>query len=110
MHDLYDLKIPIYITENGTYFEGEEPCGEDGMIHDDDRIRYVSGFLSWLEKAIEEGFDIRGYYLWSLMDNFEWSAASNYKFGIMKTDFKTFERTWKKSAYWYRDFIKKAKG
>lgn len=110
MHDLYKLNIPVYITENGTYSEGEEHTDESGIIDDDDRIKYISGFLGWLEKAIDEGFDVRGYYLWSLMDNFEWSAAYNFKFGIIKTDFNTFERKWKKSAYWYRDFIKKAKG
>ncbi len=105
LHELYGLKIPIYITENGTYFEGTEPVGEDGMIHDDDRIRYISGFLTWLEKAIDEGFDVRGYFLWSLMDNFEWSAGNNFKFGIQSTDPITFDTKWKKSAYFYRDFI-----
>ena len=109
LHDLYDIKCPIYITENGTYFEGAEPVDEDGIVHDDDRIRYVAGFLEWLEKAIDEGFDVRGYYLWSLMDNFEWSAAYNFKFGISTTDFATGETKWKKSAYFYRDFIKTAR-
>lgn len=109
LHDLYDIKIPIYVTENGTYFEGTEPVAADGMVHDDDRIRYIAGFLEWLEKAIDEGFDVRGYYLWSLMDNFEWSAASNFKFGLAQTDFATGETKWKKSAYFYRDFIKKVK-
>ena len=61
-----------------------------------------------IEKAIDEGFDVRGYYLWSLMDNFEWTAAYNFKFGIMSTDFATGETKWKKSAYFYRDFIKAA--
>ena len=109
LHDLYDIRCPIYITENGTYFEGTEPVAADGMIHDDDRIRYVAGFLEWLEKAIDEGFDVRGYYLWSLMDNFEWSAAYNFKFGISAMDFATGAMTWKKSAYFYRDFIKAAR-
>jgi beta-glucosidase len=109
LHDLYNVQCPIYITENGTYFEGAEPVGADGMVHDDDRIRYVAGFLEWLEKAIDEGFDIRGYYLWSLMDNFEWSAAFNFKFGIATTDFATGQTNWKKSAYFYRDFIKAAR-
>ena len=109
LHDLYGIKCPIYITENGTYHEGDEPVSSDGIIHDVDRIRYVSGFLEWLEKAIDEGFDVRGYYLWSLMDNFEWSAASNFKFGIATTDFATGETKWKQSAYFYRDFIRKVK-
>lgn len=111
MHDLYDLKIPIYITENGTYHIGEEEFDKEaGMICDEDRIKYCRGFLEWTKKAIDEGFDVRGYYLWSLMDNFEWSAAYNYKFGIIHTDFQTLEKTWKKSAYWYRDLIRNSKG
>jgi len=110
LHDLYEIKCPIYVTENGTYHEGAEPVAADGMIHDDDRIRYVSGFLEWLEKAIDEGFDVRGYYLWSLMDNFEWSAAYNFKFGISAMDFSTGDMNWKKSAYFYRDFIRNARG
>ena len=109
LHDLYDIKCPIYVTENGTFFEGTEPVAEDGMIHDNDRIRYIAGFLEWLEKAIDEGFDIRGYYLWSLMDNFEWSGGYNMKFGITSTDFATGETKWKKSAHFYRDFIKAAR-
>ena len=106
LHDLYDIKCPIMVTENGTYSEGAEPEDENGMVLDDDRIKYIGGYLEWLEKAIDEGFDVRGYYLWSLMDNFEWTAASHYKFGIAKTDFATQDVTWKKSAYFYRDFIK----
>lgn len=107
MHDLYDLQIPIYITENGTYFEGTEAVDPvTGQVADNDRIRYIAGFLEWLEKAIDEGFDVRGYYLWSLMDNFEWSAGMNFKFGIMHTDFETLECTPKKSFDWYREFIR----
>jgi beta-glucosidase len=108
LKDMYKLEIPFYITENGTYFEGEEPVGADGMIHDDDRIRYVAGFLEWLEKAIDEGYDVRGYYLWSLMDNFEWSAGYNFKFGIMSCD-REGNTAWKKSAHFYKDFIKSHK-
>lgn len=109
LYDLYDIKIPIYITENGTFFEGDELQGTDGIIIDDDRVRYIEGFLKWLEKAVDEGFDVRGYYLWSLMDNFEWSAGYNYKFGIMGCDRKTQNTIWKKSAYFYKDFIAKNK-
>lgn len=107
---LYDLKIPIYVTENGTYAVGDEPVGEDGIIRDDDRIRYINGFLSELETVIDEGYDVRGYFLWSLMDNFEWSAAYNYRFGIQSLNRETLETTWKKSAYFYRDFIRRARG
>ena len=68
LHDLYNLDIPIYITENGTDFAGEEPVDENGTVLDYDRIKYVSGFLDSIKKAVSEGYDIRGYYLWSLMD------------------------------------------
>ena len=61
------------------------------------------------EKAIDEGFDIRGYYLWSLFDNFEWSAGYNYKFGIATTDPATGAVRWKRSAYTYRDLIRDAR-
>ncbi len=104
--DMYKLDIPFYITENGTYFEGDEPTDENGMIRDDDRIRYVQGFLEYVEKAIDEGYDVRGYFLWSLMDNFEWSAGYNFKFGIMSCD-REGNTAWKKSAHFYRDFIAK---
>ncbi len=106
MYNRYDIKIPIYVTENGTYNCSEEVVG--GRIHDADRIKYVRGFLEQIERAIDEGRDIRGYYLWSLMDNFEWSAGMTQRFGIAHTDFDTLERTLKDSAYWYRDFIKNA--
>ena len=109
LRDRYGLTIPIYITENGTYAVGEEPIGPNGMIEDEDRIRFVKGFLEWIEKAIDEGFDIRGYYLWSLFDNFEWSAGYHYKFGIATTDPATGAVRWKRSAHTYRDIIRCAR-
>ncbi|MBO4423453.1 MAG: family 1 glycosylhydrolase [Clostridia bacterium] len=110
VHDLYGLRIPIYVTENGTYAIGDEKRGPDGTIEDADRIKYISGFIEWLEKAVDEGYDVRGYYLWSLMDNFEWTAGYSYRFGIFETDLKTMQCRPKRSALWYRDHIKKVKG
>ncbi len=80
--------------------------GNDGIVHDAYRIQYVEGFLKWIHKAIAEGADIRGYYLWSLYDNFEWNAGYTYPFGIVHTDFVTQKRTWKDSAHWYQNVIK----
>ena len=100
----YGLQIPIIITENGTHNCGEEICS-DGKIHDWERIEYVKGFLTWIHKAIDEGIDVRGYYLWSLMDNWEWSAGYTYQYGLVHTDFETQRRIWKDSAYWYRQVI-----
>lgn len=107
LHELYDIKVPIYITENGTYTEGDETVGENGIVCDDDRIKYISGFVESLKKSISAGYDIRGYYLWSLMDNFEWSAGYNYKFGITKCDRESLDLIPKKSAYFYKDLIAK---
>jgi len=109
LHELYDIKIPVYVTENGTYSIGAEKVDENGVVEDNDRIKYVSGFLKSLEKALAEGYDIRGYYLWSLMDNFEWSAGSNFKFGITQLDKETMELKPKKSAYFYKDYINSRK-
>ena len=105
INELYNIDIPIYITENGTYSIGEEKINKNGIINDKDRIKYISGFLKSLEKAIANGFDIRGYYLWSLMDNFEWTAGSNYKFGICRVDSETFDLIPKESAYFYKNYI-----
>lgn len=106
LNDLYDLKVPVYVTENGTYTIGAEEVGPDGIVEDNDRIKYVSGFLKSLERALADGYDIRGYYLWSLMDNFEWSAGSNFKFGVTQVDKETMQLKPKKSALFYRDYIK----
>lgn len=101
----YKIGIPIYITENGTYNCSEEVTSE-GKVHDIQRIRYIQGFLYWIHKAMEEGADVRGYYLWSLLDNWEWSAGYTYRFGLVHTDFDTQKRLLKDSALWYREMIK----
>lgn len=105
LKDDYQLAIPIYITENGT-FNCQEELTPEKTVHDIGRIQYVSGFLSWIHKAIQEGFDIRGYYLWSLLDNWEWSAGYSYRFGIVHTDFDSQKRYIKDSGYWYQKCIK----
>jgi beta-glucosidase len=102
--DEYKLDIPIYITENGTN-NCQEDFADDGKIHDIGRIEYIRGFLTWLHKAIKEGIDIRGYYCWSLLDNWEWSAGNAGRFGLVHTDFQTQERIWKDSAHWYKKVI-----
>lgn len=101
----YQIGIPIYITENGTYNCSEEVTTE-GKVHDTQRIRYIQGFLYWIHKAIKEGADVRGYYLWSLLDNWEWSAGYTYRFGLVHTDFNNQKRILKDSALWYKEMIK----
>lgn len=106
--DKYELDIPIYITENGAY-NCQEELTEDNKVHDVGRIQYMKGFLEWISKAIEEGIDIRGYYAWSLFDNWEWSAGYSARYGLIHVDFETQERIWKDSAYWYQKLIQEMK-
>ena len=106
LKDLYNINVPIYVTENGTYHWGPEADGESGMIEDEYRIKYLSGFLTQLERAIKDGYDIRGYYAWSLMDNFEWAGGYNGRFGLNKLENGTMNLIPKKSAYFYKDYIK----
>ena len=107
--DRYDLKIPLYISENG-YADGMDLPSADGKYHDSARIAYLEKALASVEQAIGEGLPIKGYYLWSLMDNFEWCAGGQSQLGLFHTDFDTFETVPKDSAFWYRDFIRAARG
>ncbi len=100
----YDLDIPIYITENGTPGE-QEMTDEDGHVHDGHRIEYIRGFLYWIHKAIEEGADIRGYYVWALTDNWEWNGGFTARYGLTRVEFDTQERIVKDSGNWYKNVI-----
>lgn len=93
---------PVYITENGM---ANADVVENGSVHDPERIAYVAGHLAALKQAIDAGVDVRGYFLWSLLDNFEWNSGYAKRFGIVHVDYATQGRTLKDSALWYRDFI-----
>ena len=84
--------VPIIVTENGI-----------GTNDDDQRIRYLDGALDGLRRVIDDGIDVRGYFQWSLLDNFEWTLGYGPKFGIVSVDRTTFERTAKPSARWFAD-------
>ncbi|MDE2377711.1 GH1 family beta-glucosidase [Bradyrhizobium sp.] len=94
---------PIYISENGT--SGEDEVGPDGKIHDTDRIMYLRNYLAQLQRATSEGVPVKGYFLWSLMDNFEWVFGLNKRFGLYHVNFDTQVRTPKLSASFYRNVI-----
>ena len=96
----YQLAIPVYITENGTCNCGEQ-VQDGGRIRDTQRIEYLRGNLYWIARAMEEGADIRGYYVWSLLDNWEWCAGFESRFGLVHVDFDTQERLVKDSGKWY---------
>ncbi|KAL3639870.1 hypothetical protein CASFOL_014838 [Castilleja foliolosa] len=97
----YDNK-PMIITENGY----SSPVNEDDIYqHDVKRIHYHQSYLTYLARAIRNGADVRGYVIWSLIDNFEWSSGYAIKFGLYHIDRQTLKRTPKMSADWYRDFL-----
>jgi beta-glucosidase len=93
---------PVWITENGM---AVADTIENGQVNDTPRIDYVRTHLEALKTAMDQGVDVRGYFLWSLMDNFEWNSGYAKRFGIVWVDYDTLERTPKASALWYRDFI-----
>ena len=89
----------IYITENGM---GYKDTFEDGLIFDEPRIDYIKKHLSYLLKAIEDGANVKGYFLWSLMDVFSWSNGYNKRYGLFYVDYETQKRYPKASAYWFK--------
>jgi beta-glucosidase len=91
--------IPLYITENGAAIADEK--SDDGEVHDPVRIDYLDGYFRAAHRAIADGVDLRGYFVWSLMDNFEWAFGFSKRFGLIYVDFETLERTPKDSARWY---------
>ncbi|MFJ9242288.1 GH1 family beta-glucosidase [Streptomyces sp. NPDC101776] len=91
--------LPLYVTENGAAYD-DKPDPE-GRVHDPERIAYLHGHLSAVRRAIADGADVRGYYLWSLLDNFEWAYGYQKRFGAVYVDYATLARTPKSSARWY---------
>jgi beta-glucosidase len=94
---------PISITENGAAFADHRD--HDGEVNDPERLAYVADHLAAVGRAIEAGVPVRGYFLWSLLDNFEWAHGYSKRFGIVFVDYPTLERVPKASARWYRDFV-----
>ncbi|WP_353069225.1 GH1 family beta-glucosidase [Tunturibacter empetritectus] len=99
---LWNIK-EIYITENGA--SSTDVLTPDGHVYDSDRVMYLRNYLTQLHRGVAEGVPVRGYFLWSLMDNFEWADGYAYRFGIHYVDFATQKRTPKMSAHFYREVI-----
>ena len=97
---------PIYITENG--FARADGV-DQGQVHDPERITYVRTHLEALKSAMDAGVDVRGYFYWSLFDNYEWNSGYEKRFGLVHVDYDTQQRTLKDSARWYSDFIRKGR-
>jgi len=102
--DRYSAALPpVWITENGCSVE--DTVGPDGTVPDQPRIRYLDSHLRAVHDAITAGVDVRGYLVWSLIDNFEWAEGFHQRFGLVHVDFETQKRTPKASFAWFRDFI-----
>ncbi len=93
----------IYITENGT--SSADMIAPDGQVYDTDRVMFLRNYLSQLQRAVAEGVPVKGYFLWSLLDNFEWADGYGRRFGITYVDFATQKRTLKLSAHFYKHVI-----
>ena len=102
----YSGELPIYILENGAAFL--DRIDPDGRIRDEQRIAYLRGYLGAVQDAIEAGVPVRGYFLWTLLDNFEWSFGYSKRFGLVHVDFETLERRRKDSFYFYSELAQGA--
>jgi beta-glucosidase len=96
--------LPLMVTENGAAFD--DYISPEGVVNDPQRIAYLHGHLDAVRRAIADGADVRGYFLWSLMDNFEWSYGYSKRFGTIYVDYSTQRRIPKASAGWYSDVIR----
>lgn len=104
LHDQYPDIPPIHITENGC--SSAVGPDEQGVVADQMRIDYLDSHLRAVGQAIEDGVDIRGYYCWSTMDNFEWAEGFTQRFGLVHIDYDTLVRTPKNSFHWYADLVR----
>lgn len=101
VHNEYG-NIPLYVTESGAAFDD---VVEDDQVHDADRVSYLRRHLEAVHQAIEHGVDVRGYYVWSLLDNFEWAEGYTKRFGLLYVDYESQQRLWKDSAKYYQKVI-----
>jgi beta-glucosidase len=95
--------LPMIVTENGAAFD--DYVDPTGVVHDELRIEYLQQHLAAVSRALNDGARVRGYFLWSLLDNFEWAYGYSKRFGIVHVDFGTQRRVWKDSARWYQKVI-----
>jgi len=102
LHDFYG-NPNIFVTENGACYD--DPLAPDGTVQDDDRIAYLREHLAAAQNALTAGVRLRGYFVWSLLDNFEWAEGYGRRFGIISVDFKTLKRTPKASYRWLAELI-----
>jgi beta-glucosidase len=96
--------VPLYVTENGAAFADEQA---NGRVHDPDRIAYLEAHFRAAAEAIAAGVDLRGYFVWTLLDNFEWAYGYTKRFGLVHVDYETLQRTPKDSARWFAEVTRR---
>jgi beta-glucosidase len=96
-------RLPVYITENG--LSNADWVSLDGRVHDPQRIDFLNRYLLSLRRAAGEGVPVKGYFTWSILDNFEWAEGYKERFGLIYVDYQTQKRILKDSAHWYRQVI-----
>jgi beta-glucosidase len=104
VHQRY--RLPVYVMENG--LGGPDKPNEVGEIIDDERIDYLNDYIEALTGAVSAGADVRGYFIWALLDNFEWNSGYGTRFGLVYMDYATLRRIPKASFRWYAQLIKDA--
>jgi beta-glucosidase len=100
----YPTLPPLYVTENGSAYD--DVVSADGAVHDADRVAYLRAHVDAVAEAIADGADVRGYFAWSLLDNFEWAWGYAKRFGIVRVDYETMERTVKDSGHAFAELIR----
>jgi beta-glucosidase len=105
--DEYENLPPLYVTENGAAYD--DAVSTDGAVHDSERTAYIVDHIGAIEEAIAAGADVRGYFVWSLLDNFEWAWGYGKRFGVIRVDYDSQERTIKDSGYEYARVIAAAR-
>ncbi|MFC3851638.1 GH1 family beta-glucosidase [Salinispirillum marinum] len=108
LHQTYANLPPMFITENG--MAGDDHLTADGKVNDEQRVRYYERHLTAVGEAMKQGVDMRGYFAWSLMDNFEWAFGYSQRFGLVYVDYDTQERTVKRSGELYKAWIAEQRG
>ncbi|MEU4834911.1 GH1 family beta-glucosidase [Streptosporangium sp. NPDC023615] len=96
-------RLPLYVTESGASFD--DYVGPDGRVHDEERVDYLRDYFAAAARALSDGVDLRGYFVWSFLDNFEWGEGYSKRFGLIHVDYRTQERVPKLSAHWYGELI-----
>ncbi|ASR53960.1 GH1 family beta-glucosidase [Cellulomonas sp. PSBB021] len=103
LHERYP-NLPLAVTENGAAFY--DTVDEDGRVHDVERVAYLHDHIDAVGEAIDKGVDVVGYFVWSFLDNFEWAYGYDRRFGVVRVDYDTLERTVKDSGRWYAELVR----